>query len=75
MRARPPRKSAYTYAPDCGKRRYSTKGYAKASLKLARKKGARNGRPAPRTMYFHPACGGWHLSSYPPKRDRLEKIT
>jgi hypothetical protein len=54
---------------DCGKRRYSTKGYAKAALKTARKKGA-----SVRTYYYHEACDGYHLSSYPPNRTRLRPL-
>jgi hypothetical protein len=56
---------------DCGKRRYSTKGYAKAALKRAKRKGSLNGRHAPRTYYKCPKCGEFHLSSYPPNRQRL----
>lgn len=59
--------------PDCGKRRYSTKGYAKEALKRAKRKGSLGGRHAPRSMYLCPACGGYHLSTYPPRRSTLPK--
>lgn len=54
---------------DCKKRRYSTKGYAKAALKTARMKGA-----SVRTYYLCPRCGEYHLSSYPPNRTRLRPL-
>jgi hypothetical protein len=61
--------------PGCEhKRRYSTRGYAKQALKLARKKGSIDGRHAPRTFYWCPVHGCYHLSSYPPKRDRLRPL-
>jgi hypothetical protein len=59
---------------DCGKRRYSTKGYAKEALKRAKKRGAIGGRPAPRTYYPCRKCDGYHLSSYPPNRQRLRPL-
>jgi hypothetical protein len=66
--------SLFTIERGCGKRRYPTRGYAKSSLKVAKKRGALGGRKAPQTMYFCKECGGYHLSSYPPNRNRLRPV-
>lgn len=54
---------------ECLKRTYSTKGYAKAALKRAGKRGNTFGTGAPKQLYFCKRCGGYHLTKEPKPKD------